>query len=96
MGRLGPSLLSRGWGLVPVRTVPKPLPITISLTGAADSDTNISLTDCVRLVRTNGNAGPSGDVLRICPHLISRSSPLEVTRFESGYQVLDRKRLLFP
>jgi hypothetical protein len=32
----------------------------------------------VRLVRTNGNAGRSGDVLCICPHLISRSSPFEV------------------
>jgi hypothetical protein len=55
----------------------------------------------IRLVRTNGNAGPSGDVLRICPHLISRSSPLEVnlkcfTRFESGFQVPGQKRLLFP
>ena len=33
----------------------------------------------VRLVRTNGNAGPSGDVLCICPHLISRSNPFEVS-----------------
>jgi hypothetical protein len=81
--------------------IPGPSLLSISLTGAADSDTNISLTDYVRLVRTNGNVGPSGDVLRICPHLISRSSLLEVnlkyfTGFESGYQVLDRKRLLFP
>jgi hypothetical protein len=54
----------------------------------------------VRLVRTNGNAGPGGDVLCICPHLISRSSPLEVnlkcfTCFESGFQVPGRKRLPF-
>jgi hypothetical protein len=32
----------------------------------------------VRLARTNGNAGPGGDVLCICPHLIFRSSPFEV------------------
>jgi hypothetical protein len=46
--------------------IPGPSLLSISLT-----DTNISLTDYVRLVRTNGNAGSSGDVLRICPHLIS-------------------------
>jgi hypothetical protein len=45
--------------------IPGPSLLSISLTGAAD------LTDYVRLVRTNGNAGPSADVLRICPHLIS-------------------------
>jgi hypothetical protein len=55
----------------------------------------------VRSVRTNGNAGSSGDVLCICPYLISRSSPFEVnlkcfTRFESGFQMPDRKRLHFP
>src|SRR2546423_14964921 len=55
----------------------------------------------VRLVRTNGNAGPSGDVLYICLHLISRSSPFEVnlkclTCFERGFQVPSRKRFVFP
>jgi hypothetical protein len=55
----------------------------------------------VRLVCTNGNAGPGGDVLCICPHLINRSSPFEVSLkyficFESGSQVSDRKRLPFP
>src|SRR5271154_4949540 len=55
----------------------------------------------VRLVRTNGNAGSRGDVLRICPNLISRPSPFEVnlkcfTYFESSCQVSNRKRLPFP
>jgi hypothetical protein len=44
----------------------------------------------VRLVRTNGNAGPSGDVLYICLHLISRSSP-----FESQPQMLHLLRNWF-
>jgi hypothetical protein len=55
----------------------------------------------VRLARTNGNAGPGGDVLCICPHLIFRSSPFEVnlkcfTCFESGCRAPGQKRLVFP